>query len=377
MNLLANLKRIAHFLYGRRREVLSKEFWDTVARVTRSRFNFWERVGGDEYERNLRAIELRPWSLYLELTNICNSNCIFCAYQYQTRPRDVMSDTVFRKALDDYCAMGGGDLLLEVIVGDPALDPKFIWRIRQARVRPEIASIETITNGIAFEEGEIPELVRSGISKILISTGPWKQELYEEIYRNRLYKRVLRNIRSLLEENAKAGCPVEIKIAFRSNLSMRETILLPDYQEVAHLPHKVEFNTDFDTWGGRIKAGDLLPGMHLRPPVRLEREPCWWLYEGPTVFADGRVGLCACRDLNADSELVVGDIMARSLLEIWRSGDVQRIREQFRRGDFPGICRGCTMYVNLGMYRTRAGSERARITLKRLKSKEQFNIGGE
>jgi hypothetical protein len=52
-----------------------------------------------------------------------------------------MSDDIYKKALDDYCHIGGGDLMLEVIVGDPAVDPKFIERIKQARARKEIASI--------------------------------------------------------------------------------------------------------------------------------------------------------------------------------------------------------------------------------------------
>ncbi len=131
-----------------------------------------------------------------------------------------MSDEVFQKALDEYCDMGGGDMMLQVIVGDPAIDPKFIQRIRQVRVRREISGIKSITNAIALKQKDIPELINSGISFLQISTGPWKHNLYEKIFRNKHYKRVVRNVRLLLEENVKAGCPVEIKLAFRSNLSM-------------------------------------------------------------------------------------------------------------------------------------------------------------
>jgi MoaA/NifB/PqqE/SkfB family radical SAM enzyme len=360
------LGRIARFFYHRRGELLSPAYWRTLWRVARARFNFWERVCRAEAERNFGAIEQRPWNLHIELTNICNSNCIFCAYQHQTRPRLVMSDEVFRKALDDYCDIGGGDLHLQVTVGDPAVDPKLIDRIHEARARPEIAAVQTISNAVALTERTIPGLVRSGLTRILISSGPWDRELYQRIYRNGAYDRVKRNVRLLLEENARATRPMEICIAFRSNLPMQQTLRLPDYAEIAHLPHQVEFNTDFDTWTGEIKASDLLPGMHLRPPTQPQREPCYMLCDGPIVYSDGRVGICSCRDFNASSELIVGRIQESALIDLWRSSAVQKLRERFRSGDFPAICLKCTTYSNLHLYRTRVGSERAVKTLERL-----------
>ena len=93
-----------------------------MLRVVRVRYNFWERVSKREFVHNLKVIESRPWNLHIELTNLCNSNCIFCAYQDQTRPIAFISDAIYKKALDDYCAIGAGDLILEVVVGDPLVD---------------------------------------------------------------------------------------------------------------------------------------------------------------------------------------------------------------------------------------------------------------
>ena len=372
MKLSSNIKRIRRAIWNRRRDVFSLAFWSMAARVANERFNVWQRVDEGTFRENLRAIEVRPWNLHVELSNICNANCIFCAYQYQKRREEIMRDEVYRKALDDYCAMGGGDFMLTVSVGDPAVDPGLIGRIREARSRPEIASIETITNAIALKPGQIEALLHSGISRIQISTGPFDAELYEKIYRNKSYGKVLANVRLLLEKNQAAGCPVEIKLAFRSNLSMNETLGLPDYQGIRHLPHSIEFNTDFDTWSGEIRQEDLLPGMHLRPLSELEPEPCYWLYDGPIVFVDGSVGLCGCRDYNADSELIVGNIMERSLLEIWQSEKVKELRERFRRREFPQICRSCSTYANLDMYRRKPGSKRAALVRARFEPKQRM-----
>ncbi|HZW23954.1 MAG TPA: radical SAM/SPASM domain-containing protein [Gallionella sp.] len=363
------MSRALRVVWNRRRDVFTRHFYDMVKRVMQERFNFWQGVSHQVFLENLRVIEARPWNLLVELTNICNADCIFCAYRFQSREQKVMSREIYLKALNDYCAMGGGDLMLAVSVGDPAVDPDFIERIREARARPEIASIETITNAIALKPVQIEALLRSGLSRLQISTAPMERNLFEKIYRSKSYDIVKRNIRLLLEKNQELGCPVEIKLAFRGNLSMRETLSLPDYSEISRLPHRVEFNADFDTWTGEIRPGDLLPGMQLRPLSKLEREPCYWFYDGPIVFVDGSLGLCGCRDFNADSELVVGNIMDDSLLDIWQGAAVKDLRERFRSGDFPAICRKCTTYANLDMYRRKPGAERAALTRMRLESK--------
>ena len=56
----------------------------------------------------LKVMAARPYELHLELTNLCNANCIFCPYQFQTRPIETMGDEVFAKAIADYAEEGGG-----------------------------------------------------------------------------------------------------------------------------------------------------------------------------------------------------------------------------------------------------------------------------
>lgn len=375
MKLLTNVRRIYRVAWNRRKDIFSRHFWGMAGRVIRERFNVWQRVNEHEFLNNLQTIEIRPWNLHIELSNICNANCIFCAYQYQTRQEQIMTDEIYLKALDDYCDIGGGDFMLTVSVGDPAVDPNLLQRIKAARSRTEIARIETITNAIALKSHQIEELIHSGISKIQISTGPWDEKRYEKIYRNKSYKKMIKNVRWLLEKNLAAGFPVEIEIAFRSNLTMTETLALPDYKMIEHLPHRVTFNADFDTWSEHIKEEDLLPGMPLRPLSKLEHEPCYWFYDGPIVFVDGSVGLCGCRDFNANSELIVGNILDRSLLEIWQSEEVKKLRERFRDGQFPAICQTCSTYSNLDMYRRKPGTVRANLIRSRFESKRQPEFG--
>ena len=43
----------------------------------------------------LAALSAAPYELHLELTNLCNANCVFCPYQFQQRSPEFMGDAVF------------------------------------------------------------------------------------------------------------------------------------------------------------------------------------------------------------------------------------------------------------------------------------------
>lgn len=361
MRIQTNLRRIFNFAINRRKEFFTPQLWATINRVLRERFSYFDRVTDTEFLYNLQQIENRPWNLHIELTNICNANCIFCAYRFQTRKKMIMEKAVYSQALNAYCSIGGGELRLETCLGDPLIDPNFVERIREARSHSEITKITTLTNGIKLDDIGIDKLLQAGIDEIGISTGPWDEYLYQLIYGSKDYPRMRKNVTELLKKNSEYGQPVRIKLLFRSNLSMKKTLEFPDYRAIRDIPHEVEFNTDFDTWLGNIKQEDLPKGMYLRPLGSLEKEPCYWLYDGPIVFVDGKVGLCGCRDFNANSELIIGNIMENSLLDLWQSEATQELRQRFYKGDFPDICKRCTAYANLDYYRSKRGVLRANL----------------
>src|SRR4051794_11483518 len=92
-------------------------------------------------DKTLGQVDLRPPSLNLEFTNLCNANCTFCGYQHQERAKQTMTDEVFAKALSDYAQLGGGDVYLTPIVGDALIDKKFLDRVRALRAEPSVREI--------------------------------------------------------------------------------------------------------------------------------------------------------------------------------------------------------------------------------------------
>src|SRR3989338_2398722 len=70
-----------------------------------------------------------PHALYVEGTNICNAECVFCAYPEMQRPKKVMAMVFFKSVIDQYVAMNGTEVDLTPIVGDPFVDGKIFERL--------------------------------------------------------------------------------------------------------------------------------------------------------------------------------------------------------------------------------------------------------
>jgi len=83
----------------------------------------------------------RPLYLRIETVNTCNNLCVICAYRDQERPKTIMAMDVFKKAVDDYVALGGGFLSFTPLVGDAFLDRHLIARLKFLEGVPEIKEL--------------------------------------------------------------------------------------------------------------------------------------------------------------------------------------------------------------------------------------------
>lgn len=294
--------------------------------------------------------------LSIEVTNICNSNCIFCAHQYQHRFRSCsgfMSNNIFDKAIADFKKMGGTHVNLTPFSGEPLLDPTFIEKIEKIKKMGAWAGF--FTNGIMLTRLDIEHLLQSGVDALTVSTAPLDQSMYTMLYRNNHYDNVLQGLNKLLIARNLTRSNFSIGITFRSHIPMRQVLALPDFQEfIAPLLtrqdwHQLIVNTrGFDTWGGQITSEDMVGIMRLALPPKIKYRPCSWTFN-PYVMWNGQVRACACRFAGAQSkdgvdELYLGNIMESSLMEIWHGQAIRKLRRSFQDGNLPLVCRNCTMY---------------------------------
>ena len=313
----------------------------------------------------LAAMAERPFELHLELTNLCNADCVFCPYQFQEREARFMPEEVFRKAVGDYVACGGGSVGLTPIVGDALIHPDFAARVRFLRSLPEIDRIWVTTNAILLDKHGIDEILASGLTSITISTSGFDEPSYRRIYRSNAYPRLRRNVLDLVERNSRLPEPLPITIGLRTDRPLETVMQDPDFQPILAYGPEIDFTWSFTSAGGRITRDALPAGMRLRV-VTSRRETCVQLYNGPIVLPDGTVMACSCvAAMDAVDDLGIGNVLEQDLLTLWRSEEMKALRRSFAEGTLNPTCAGCDMYRDLELYRTGEGRKRAGLNLSR------------
>jgi MoaA/NifB/PqqE/SkfB family radical SAM enzyme len=313
----------------------------------------------------LDAMSARPFELHLELTNLCNANCIFCPYQYQEREVEFMSREVFDRAVDGFVRSGGGSVGLTPIVGDALIHNDFLELVRALRARPEIDRIWITTNAILLDKHGIDNVLRSGLTSITISTSGFDEPSYRRIYRSTAYSRMRKNVLDIVRENRRLGDPVEITIGLRTDRALEEVMHDPDFQPILEHEPAIDFTWSFTSAGGRISRAQLPAGMRLRT-VQSRREPCVQLYNGPIVLPSGKVMACSCvAAIDALADLGIGNVLETGLGEIFTGERMRSIRAGFGTAALNPTCAKCDMYRGLDLYRTAEGRQRAAISRAR------------
>lgn len=313
----------------------------------------------------LEAMAIRPFELHLELTNLCNADCVFCPYQFQQRKTEFMSDRVFEKALRDFVNAGGGSVGLTPIVGDALIDPHFVQRVKQLRAEPSVDRIWLTTNAILLDKHGIEEVLASGITHMNISTAGFDEAMYIRVYRSKSYRRMRDNVVQLLKLNAQRDHPIPIAIALRPDRPLQDVMKDADFQEILAYRPELDFTWAYTSANGRITRDALPPIMKLRSVSRF-KEPCVNLFNGPIVLPDGTVMACSCvAAMDAVADLSIGNILDSSLREIWQSKRLKELRASFGTGSLNKTCAGCDMYRDLEFYRTGDGRRRAALNRAR------------
>ena len=336
-----------------------------LKRIALNKIEAWYGSIRYDLEATLNSMAKRPFELHLELTNICNANCIFCPYQYLKAPKEVMTDTVFYKAVTEFGEISGGSVGLTPRVGDALIDPNFLRRVRYLREQPFIDRIFLTTNGILLDKVGIREILMSGLSTINISTSGFDKESYERIYRTKQYDKMKNNVYELLEHNEALGRPVNICLGLRVDRPASEVVKDADFQPIFKFNPDIDITLAFSSGGNKIKRKDLRGNMKLRSP-RLPKETCANLYNGAVIFPSGKVGGCACLTAIDSEDLVIGDILSDKLIDIWVGKKMKEIREQFEKPEkLNPTCLACDVGQPLDIYRKKEGRIRAELNEQR------------
>ena len=297
--------------------------------------------------RRLEELRRIPRGLHVEGTNICNAECVFCAYPLMERRKQTMSMEDFERVVDEYLAMGGRSVSLTPIVGDPFVDKHLFERLDHLVGLEGVRQISFYTNAILMDREKCERLMAyAGKLHVHVSWGGFDRETWNRIMGVARFEKARDALLDFLEVKAATGADVPFTLALRCPDSACSGPLwerLKAYEreglvEIAGMP-------DYDSWAGAI-APEALREVGLSPrKMPYKRGACELLFTKPVVLANGDVNACACRDVEA--ELTVGNVNETPLAEIWAGPGIDEIIERQERGDFPDVCRRCTYFVSV------------------------------
>jgi MoaA/NifB/PqqE/SkfB family radical SAM enzyme len=356
----------------------------------------------DEGSNEIRL--LRPTThlakVYIEPTNLCNLDCRTCMRNVWGEPSGAMSDQTFERIFAGLQGMSPLPTVFFGGYGEPLVHPKLIEWVQ--RIKALGARVELITNGVLLTEERSLQFIRAGLDMLWVSLDGSSPESYADVRLGSSLPKVIENLKSLSTirykatdiDNSKPHLGIAF-VAMKSNIAdLPEVVRLGVSLGAKHfsisnvLAHTPELSeqilykrTIFNTatrqttttsfpvvnlprmdWNTQTK--DVLAEIHGRK-YRLELagyefsravDSCPFIEQGSTAIRwDGSV--CPCLPLLHSNQnyfenrlrhsqaYAIGNVLERSLLDIWNDEEYSNLRERVQRFDFSPctFCNGCNL----------------------------------
>jgi radical SAM protein with 4Fe4S-binding SPASM domain len=265
------------------------------------------------------------------------------------RKRGPLDMKRFKKVIDDFVAIGGTQMDFNVTIGDPLLDPYLLERARYVARYPQIVGLGFVTTLQWLHRFDLNEFFDAGFTWLSISTVLSGRDAYRRFFGVDKYDQMLMNLCALINENKKRSNPISIHIEVKpTDKPLKRILEHPDFRKIALASGqdlaKQVCNQGFfvDDWQGAVT---LPPYLKLRPLYPRNHFPCRMLYKGLTVYSNGSIGACQCRDFEASSELILGNT-DDLLVDLWSGSKVRALRQRWReKNEVPEICQSCRYYM--------------------------------
>ncbi len=301
-----------------------------------------------------------PTSANIEVTNLCNIDCIMCRRTGWGKGRDVgnMKLQQFAHVLEEIPTLRSGTL---TGIGEPLINKDLLPMLRASKERG--VDVTFVTNGTLLDRQGSNVLLemRELASQIIVSLDSPNAEEFEKIRVRANYGQVINGIRSLTgAENGGSGlAPIRVNMVVMDSTIGRMTEMVElcaDLEvDIVTFTPIMEYRPDVDLWRDQhVKAGLKFveekasaseAGVKLGvavsfdgpDPSRYVRfKGCSAPWTSIAITFDGYV--CPCCMLNDSDEIHFGNIFAEPFSEIWNGSGYREFRSKFGPGKVPCEC---------------------------------------
>jgi sulfatase maturation enzyme AslB (radical SAM superfamily) len=266
-----------------------------------------------------------PAVVIIETINKCNLNCVMCPQDKLTRPVGTMQEHLFQKIIDDVAVHSPVDTQVWLaIMGEVLLlKNRAIDFIRYA-VDSGIHNVNLNTNLVVADEKLCRDLVKTGLSKIIIGMDAATEDTYNKIRVGGNFSRLLDHINHLIRarEEASSSVPELVLQFIVQEGNEHETELFRELFRDRPVSLKIRPRLG---WGGNgVEAPDLAIEGNVRD------YPCPWLNRTMSIHVTGQIAQC---DAAWDGKHYHGDINFQTIAEAW-NGRLAQIRARHWANDF-------------------------------------------
>ena len=259
-----------------------------------------------------------PRNMLLEVTNLCNNKCIFCANEKSSRRKGFIE---FNKAL---CILkeaynNGTREVGFYATGEPLLNKdleKYIYYAKEIGYEYTYLT----TNGVLLDEERANKLIDSGIDSIKVSLNAVNREDYIFIHGVDYFDKVLKNIISLSKIKKYKKFKLYISCIL-TNQTVESKYEFKKYFE--KYVDEIWFDNCSNIGGYMCEINDLI-AVNKDSGHHFENNICPLIFKNLYVTYEGYLTMC-CTDFQ--NYLVVADLNKIPLAEAWNNELAVKLRK--------------------------------------------------
>jgi len=279
-----------------------------------------------------------PINALVELSNVCNHKCVFCANPTMERQKGFLDFQVYDRFISDGVKLGLREVGLYT-TGEPFVVKNIDNYIASAK-QSGIDYVYITSNGALATPERLVSAVHSGLDSIKFSFNAGSRETYQQVHGVDDFDKVVKNIKFISKYRKKnnidlkliVSCIVTKVVEERDEKTKLKKLLLPYIDEISFQGVHGLMGQSLD------QLSSIASGM--TDTITTEKaKPCPMLWNRVHVSHEGYLSLC-CVDF--ENSLVYADLNISSLEKSWHNAIITKMRKRHQSQELDGtLCKNC------------------------------------